>query len=183
MPTAVEIARGLLTNAAKRGIDLTERDLHRLAVHAQAWFMAGHQQPLFTDPIIAGNEGAVVPAIAEALVNGGIARFAHDDEAYDQIGRGAYWQTSAAVLDHIEMEPRLSGPKVIAEIDAVVAGTKCDAEVDREALRLRTRAEIDKHRGPPLDPDAAIRRLDEDPEFLQQLLDRAARPLPRRLRP
>lgn len=182
MHSAVDIARGLLTNADEMGVSLSEADLHLLAVHAQAWFMAGHERPLFADPIIAGEDGPVIPAIRDALRNGGIARFADEDEACELLGEYAYWQTGAAIIS-VQKPMTREGPEINAEIDAFVAALPPGCEIDRDALLCRTREEIDKRRGPPVDPDAAIRRLDEDPEFLARLLEKAARPMSAGFRP
>ena len=181
MHSAVDIARALLTNAEELGVSLSDSDLHLLAVHAQAWFMAGRERPLFGDPIIAGEDGPVIPAIREAQRNGGIARFADEAEGCDLLGEYAYWQTGSAIRELAE--PRASVDEVNAEVDAVVAGTPPGCVVDREALGHRVREESDKRRGPPPDPDAALRRLDEDPEFREMLLERAARPLSSGFRP
>lgn len=174
MATAVEVARGLLTHASELGVALSEGEVQRLAVHAQAWFMASHKRPLFEEPILAGEGGPVVPSISEALRNGGIARFASDDEAYELIGHYAFWQAGAAVADHVNPEPRARG--VNAEIDAEVAGKEAGSEVEREALRCRAQAEIDRYRKPIGPPDGAFRRLEEDPEFLERLSGKAAEP-------
>lgn len=182
MHSAVDIARGLLTNADEMGVSLSEADLHRLAVHAQAWFMASHERPLFGDPIIAGEDGPVIPAIREALSNGGIARFADENEACDLLGEYAYWQTGAAIIS-VQKPMTKQGPEINAEIDAFVASIPAGREVDRDALHCRTEEEIDKRRGPLPDPDAAIRRLDEDPEFLTRLLEKASRPMSAGFRP
>lgn len=88
MHSAVDIARALLANAEELGVSLSDSDLHRLAVHAQAWFMAGRERPLFGDPIIAGEDGPVIPAIREAQRNGGIVRFADGAESNPRI---RYW--------------------------------------------------------------------------------------------
>ena len=182
MHSAVDIARALLTNAEELGVSLSDSDLHLLAVHAQAWFMAGRERPLFSDPIIAGEDGPVIPAIREAQLNGGIARFADEAEGCEVLGEYAYWQTGSAIRG-IHMPVTKNGPEINAEIDAFVASAPFGCEIDREALRCRTREEIDRRKGPPLDPDAAIRRLDEDPEFREMLLERAARPLSSGFRP
>ncbi len=182
MHSAIDIARGLLTNAETQGVSLSDADLHRLAVHAQAWFMAVRDRPLFDDPIIAGEDGPVIPAIREAQLNGGIARFVDDDEACDLLGEYAYWQTGSAIIS-IEKPMTKREPEIDAEIDAFVAAIPPGCEVDREALRCRTREEIDKRRGPPIDVDAMRRRLDEDPEFLAMLLEKAARPATSGFRP
>ena len=174
MNTAVDVARGILTNAAKRGVALSDAELHRLAMRAQAWFVASHERPLFEEPIIAGADGPVVPAIRAAQENGGIAGFSDDAEGYEVLGEYAFWQTTSAVLDHIG--PLLGEDEINAEVDAVAARTACEREVDREALACRVREEIEKRRGPPPDPDAALRRLDEDPELLRRILDRAGGP-------
>ena len=182
MHSAVDIARGLLTNADEMGVSLSEAELHRLAVHAQAWFMAVRDRPLFGDPIIASENGPIIPAIREAQLNGGIARFADEDEGYEALGEYAYWQTGSAITSiHKPMTKKES--EIDAEIDAFVAAIPPDREVDREALRCRTREEIDKRRGPPIDVDAMRRRLDEDPEFLARLLEKAARPATSGFRP
>ena len=182
MHSAVDIARGLLTNADEMGVSLSEAELHRLAVHAQAWFMAVRDRPLFDDPIIAGEEGPVIPAIREALRNGGIARFADEGEGCEALGEYAYWQTGSAIIG-IEKPMTKAGPEIDAEIDAFVAAVPTGCEVDREALRCRTREEIDKRRGAPIDVDAMLRRLDEDPEFLAMLLEKAERPATGGFRP
>lgn len=182
MHSAIDIARGLLTNAETQGVTLSDADLHRLAVHAQAWFMASHERPLFGDPIIAGEDGPVIPAIREAQRNGGIACFANDDEGYEVLGEYAFWQTGSTIIS-IEKPMTKKGPEIDAEIDAFVAATPLGCEVDRDALRRRTQEEIDKRRGPPIDVDAMLRRLDEDPEFLAILLEKAARPATSGFRP
>lgn len=174
MHSAVDIARGLLTNAETQGISLSDADLHRLAVHAQAWFMAVRDRPLFGDPIIAGENGPIIPAIREAQINGGIARFADDDEGYEALGEYAYWQTGSAVADLVA--PSLSEDEINAEIDTVVAASPRGCEVDRDALSRRVCEEVEKRRGPPPDPDTAIRRLDKDLEFRAMLLEKAMRP-------
>ena len=102
MHSAVDIARALLTNAEELGVSLSDSDLHRLAVHAQAWFMAGHERPLFGDPIVAEEDGPVIPAIREAQRNGGIARFADEAEGCDLLGEYAYWQAGSAIRTDIE---------------------------------------------------------------------------------
>ena len=181
MHSAVDIARALLTNAEELGVPLSDSDVHLLAVHAQAWFMAGRERPLFGDPIVAGEDGPIIPAIREAQLNGGIARFADEAEGCDVLGEYAYWQAGSAIRELAE--PRISVDEVNAEVDAVVAGTPPGCVVDREALGRRVREESDKRRGPPPDPDAALRRLDEDPEFRKMLLERAARPLSSGFRP
>lgn len=181
MPAAVDIARVLLAKAAELDVALSDSDLHQLAVRAQAWFMAGHRQPLFEEPVIAGEDGPIVPAIRDALRAGGIACFADIDYAYDHIGHYAVWQANAVVRDYASPCP--PGPAVDAEIAALVKATPAGCEVDRDALRQRTREAIDKHRKPPLDVDAAIQRLDDDPEFLDYLLERAEAPLEQSFRP
>ena len=182
MHSAVDIARALLTNAEELGVSLSDSDLHRLAVHAQAWFMAGRERPLFGDPIVAGEDGPVIPAIREAQLNGGIARFADEAEGCDVLGEYAYWQTGSAILG-IHKPATKDGPEINAEIDAFIAAAPLGCEIDREALRCRTREEIDKRKGPPIDPDALLRRFDEDPEFVARLLEKAARPWGNGFRP
>lgn len=181
MHSAVDVARGILTNAAKQGVALSDADLHRLAVHAQAWFGALRERPLFEEPIVAEVDGPVVPAIRIARRNGGIACFDDDDEAYRVLGEYAYWQTSAVVIDHIA--PLLSADEINAEVDAVAGQTAPGCEVDREALSCRVRDEIDRRRGPPPDPAAALRRLDEDPNLLQRLIRKAEQPTAGGIRP
>lgn len=177
MPDAVDIARALLAKAAELGVALSDHDLHRLAAHAQGWFMARHYQPLFEDPIIAGEDGPFVPAIRDALRNGGIARLAGDDEAYELIGQFAFRQAGATVRNHLEAGGQPYASQVTAAIDAAIAEADCGEEIDREILCARARSEMRNHLGTALDPDAAIRQLDEDSELLQRLLERAARPL------
>lgn len=181
MNSAVDVARGILTNAAKQGVALSDADLHRLAIHAQAWFGALRERPLFGEPIVAEADGPVVPAIRAARRNGGIACFDDDDEGYLVLGEYAYWQTSAVVIDHLA--PLLGADEINAEVDAVAGLTEHGCEVDREALSCRVRDEIDKRRGPPPDPDAAFRRLSEDPELLQRLIRKAERPTADGFRP
>ena len=181
MHSAIDIARGLLTNAETQGVTLSDADLHRLAVHAQAWFMASRERPLFGDPIIASEDGPVIPAIREAQRNGGITRFANDDEGYEVLGEYAFWQTGSAVADLVA--PMLNEDEINAEIDTVIAMSPRGCEVDRDALRRRVCEEVEKRRGPPPDPDAAIRRLDEDPEFRAMLLEKAMRPSDHGFRP
>ena len=181
MPDAVDIARALLTKAAELGVALSDHDLHQLAVHAQSWFMAGHRQPLFEEPVIAGEDGPVIPEIRDALRAGGIACFADIEDAYDHIGHYAVWQANAVVRDHVSPCP--PGPAVDAEIAALIKATPTGCDVDRDALRRCTREAIDKHRKPPLDVEAAIRRLDDDPEFLEYLLERAEAPFEQSFRP
>ena len=182
MHSAVDIARALLTNAEELGVSLSDSDLHRLAVHAQAWFMAGHEHPLFGDPIIASEDGPIIPAIREAQRNGGIARFADEAEGCEVLGEYAYWQAGSAI--RTDIEPMLpSEPEINSEIDAFVAATPHGCEVDRDALHCRTLEEIDKRRDPPIDPDALLRRFDEDPEFAARLIEKAARPSGNGFRP
>lgn len=85
------------------------------------------------------------------------------------------------VIDHLA--PLLGADEINAEVDAVAGLTEHGCEVDREALSCRVRDEIDKRRGPPPDPDAAFRRLSEDPELLQRLIRKAERPTADGFRP
>lgn len=182
MKNAVDVARGLLTYGDELGIELSDAELQRLAVHAQAWFSASRGEPLFGEPIIATEDGATVPAISAARRNGTpLAAYASKDEGCEAIGEHAFWWLGSVLRDSIT--PQMGSDLVSAEVDAYVARTEPGREIDREELRCLTRAKLDELKGPPLDPDAAIERLDRDPEFLQHLLERAARPHDRDFRP
>lgn len=175
MQNAVDVARGLLTYGDELGIELSDAELQRLAVHAQAWFSASLGEPLFADPIVATEDGAMVPAISAARRNGTpLAAYASKREGCEAIGERAFWWIGSVLRDSVA--PQLGSDQVDAEVDAYVARTEPGREIDREELRCLARAKLDELEGPPLDPEAAIGRLERDPDFLQGLLDRAAKP-------